>query len=181
MIISIIPSITKIFNSFYDFITEYFNNIDRNIVQISFPVHEIKLTKDNYNRESRKANIYSLNYLGLNYYILNNLKNIKGINELMEIMNTDFGYYAEETSEKNFFLVPYNCEDIVLENKNNIQMKISTNYIEDDDDDSKNKEKKSKKKVNNKTYDIILYIKCSKYHSEKLSILNNFIEKCEFY
>lgn len=172
--VSLLPILTKLFYSIYDYINEYLNNDDINIVKIKFPVHEIKLSKNSTYNETRTANIYSTYYLALNHYILNNLNDINGVNSLLEIMNTDLGYYKDDTDEKNFFLIPYNLNNIIIEKKNNIMLKVIINDKISEDNDKK--EKNNKKK----SYDIELYIKCYKYlYSDKLKILHNFINDCK--
>ena len=113
VITGLLPIINKLISTIYDYYNDYFNDEDKNIAKINFPVHQLKLTKDSHHNESRKVNVYSLNYLGLNNYILENLNNIEGLNTLIEIMNTDLGYYKDDTNEKNFILIPYNCDDII--------------------------------------------------------------------
>ena len=77
VIIGLLPVINKLFLTIYNCYNDYFNDEDKNIAKINFPVHQLKLTKDSHYNESRKVNVYSLNYLGLNNYILENLNNIE--------------------------------------------------------------------------------------------------------
>ena len=177
IITSLLPIINTLISTIYDYYNNYFNDEDKNTAKINFPVHQLKLTKDSHFKESRKVNVYSLNYLGLNNYILENLNNIEGLNKLIEIMNTDLGYYKDDTDEKNFILIPYNCDDIIIQKKNDIRLKISTNEINEDEKDDK---KKKEKFNNSKTYDITIYIKClPKDYQEKIKIIHNFINECK--
>jgi len=177
VITGLLPIINKLISTIYDYYNDYFNDEDKNIAKINFPVHQLKLTKDSHHNESRKVNVYSLNYLGLNNYILENLNNIEGLNTLIEIMNTDLGYYKDDTNEKNFILIPYNCDDIIIQKKNDIRLKITTNEINEEDKDDK---KKKQQYNNNKSYDITIYIKClPKDYQEKIKIIHNFINECK--
>jgi len=178
----LVPLINNNFNKIKEFFQElFYPYTDNNIVSIKFPVHEVRIQKDSYGRDSSIRQLYSIQYLAINDFMKNNLKNINGISNLVEILNVSLDYYSNDTNEKNFVLIPSDSTDILIREKDKIYCKIkSTEKKNRDKDDKDNKKEDNNEKT--KSYELILFIKCdtqSDYEKKcKLVILNNFIEEC---
>lgn len=176
------PFFMKIFNMLYEYIEELFypDNIE-NITSIKFPVHEVRVHKDGYGKDSSVRQLYSINYLAVNDYIRENLNEINGISNLIEILNVNMDYYSDDTNAKNFVLIPSDSSEILINKQNQIYCKIkSTEKSSSQSDDKDKKEKDSNDKV--KTYELILFCKLEIVSDEekknKLVILNKFIDDC---
>ena len=176
------PFIVKIFNYVYEYFEEWFYPASADeIVSIKFPVHEVRVHKDSYGKESSTRQLYSINYLAVNDYIRDNLKEINGISNLIEIMNVCMDYYSDDTNEKNFVLIPSDSSEILIEPISQIYCKIkSTEKSSDNSDDKDKKNEKSNGVI--KTYELVLFSKLvTKTNEEKktkLVELNKFITNC---
>jgi hypothetical protein len=176
------PFLIKIFYTLYEYLENWFypTNNDH-VVSIKFPVHEVRVHKDGYGKDSSLRQLYSINYLAVNDYIRDNLKEINGISNLIEILNVCMDYYSDDTNEKNFVLIPSDSTEILIEQSSQIYCRIkSTEKSSSESDDKDKKNEKSNDKV--KTYELILFCKLESNTAEekktKLVELNKFIETC---
>lgn len=183
IIITFSPIIIKLFNIFYEFVEEFVYGYDneKKYVSIKFPVHEIKIQKDAYSKDSSVRQLYSTNYLAINNYIRENLKNISGITNLVEILNLNMDYYSEDFGEKNFVLIPFDSTEILLSKEKQIYCKIKScekNFNNNDDKDKKDNIQNEKVK----NYELILFAKLDTLEEsekkDKLILLDEFIEDC---
>jgi SpoVK/Ycf46/Vps4 family AAA+-type ATPase len=176
------PFLAKLFNMLYEWIEDlFYTDSNENITSIKFPVHEVRVHKDGYGKDASVRQLYSINYLAVNDYIRENLSNIDGISNLIEILNVNMDYYSDDTNEKNFVLIPSDSSEILIETNNKIYCKIkSTEKSSNSSDDKDKKEKDSNDKV--KTYELVLFCKLANNTNEekknKLVILNKFIDEC---
>lgn len=183
ILVAFSPFIIKFITWLYEYIEYYiYMDSDESIVSIRFPVHEVKVHKDGYGKDSSTRQLYSINYLAVNDYIRDNLDKINGISNLVEILNVRMDYYSEDTNEKNFILIPADSTEILIESNSKIYCKIRSTekLFERKDDNDNKKEKNSNDKV--KTYELLLFIKLlTKLESEKKSsmiLLNKFVKEC---
>lgn len=178
------PILYKLFEWAYDKIEDwiYVGNTER-IASIKFPVHEVRVQKDSYGKDSSMRQLYSINYLAVNDYIKDNLDKIEGISNLIEILNVCMDYYSSDTDEKNFFLIPADSTEILVEPNSKIYCKIkSTEKSSESNDKNDNDGKKRDTNEKIKTYELLLFIKLqTDLDEEKKSsivILNKFIDEC---
>jgi len=183
IIITLMPFITKIFQIVYEYLEDLiFSEKHENIISIKFPVHDIRVQKDGYGKDNgTHRQLYSINYIAINDYIKENLDKIDGISKLVEILNVNMNYYAEDTNEKNFVLVPVDSGDILIEPIDGIYCKIqSINKNNSDITNSDDKDKSSNEKI--KKYELILFIKCigdsNQEKRDNMGKLNKFINSC---
>ena len=186
------PFIYKFFEWVLDWAYEWIYVEESNdIVSIKFPVHEVRVQKDSYSRDSSTRQLYSINYLAINDYIKDNLSKIDGINNLIEILNVCTDYYSSDTDDKNFVLIPSDSSEILIEPESKIYCKItstekSSDRTDSDGDKRKNKSENSTSNGNGggkiKTYELQLFIKLQNITNDEkrtqIQILNKFIENC---
>ena len=99
-----------------DYIEDWiYSGKDEKIVSIKIPVHEVKVHKDSYGKDSSTRQLYSINYIAINDYIKDNLGKINGISNLIEILNVCMDYYSGDTDEKNYVLIPSDSSEILIE------------------------------------------------------------------
>jgi hypothetical protein len=183
------PFIIKILNFIYEWIEDYiYPDLDK-IVSIKFPVHEIRVHKESYKSDSSIRQLYSINYLAINNYIRDNLDKIIGISNLTEILNVNMDYYSDDTNERNFFFIPSDSSEILIEPEKKIYCKIISTEKKNDvfnegtDNGIKNKTS-SDDKV--KTYILIIFCKADSPNNNitneekkiKMMYLNKFITSC---
>jgi len=185
IIITFSPIIIKVFLWFYEIMEDWiYMKKSENIISIKFPVHELIVHKDSYKDSDSKRQLYSINYIAINDYIRDNLNNINGISNLVEILNVCANYYSDDTNEKNFVLIPVDSSEILIEPINKIYCKISSTK-----NSSNNSDNNENKKINNniKTYELLLFIKLDsntnfikieQEKKDKLVLLNKFINGC---
>lgn len=188
LLIAFSPLLYKAFEWIYDILEDWIYVEDKeNIVSIKFPVHEVKVNKDTYGRDnSSTRQLYSINYLAVNDYIKDNLDKIDGISNLIEILNVCMDYYSSDTDEKNFFLIPADSSEIMIDGDSKIYCKIKSTEKnteqnrERDDKKDKSGDKNSNDKI--KTYELQLFIKLESDTNEgkksAMIALNKFIASC---
>jgi hypothetical protein len=182
IIIALSPFLIKIYNLVSDYIEDWiYSGKDEKIVSIKFPVHEVKVHKDSYGKDSSTRQLYSINYIAINDYIKDNLGKINGISNLIEILNVCMDYYSGDTDEKNYVLIPSDSSEILIEPNDKIYCKIQSSERKFDNSDKDNKKDSgSNEKI--KTYELLLFIKLeSEEEDEKKSSmvkLNKFIDDC---
>ena len=179
------PLLIKFFSKLYEYVEDWvYPESNESSVSIKFPVHEIRVQKDGYGKDSSTRQLYSINYLAVNDYIRENLKEINGISNLIEILNVNMDYYSGDTDEKNFVLIPSDSTEILIEQSSQIYCKIKSTEKLSDNQDEKDKNDKKNERSNNgiKTYELVLFCKLSVKTNEekksKLVMLNKFIETC---
>lgn len=182
IIIIISPFVVKIFNVVSEYLEDWiYSGSDEKIVSIKFPVHEVKVHKDSYGKDSSTRQLYSINYIAVNDYIKDNLDRINGISNLIEILNVCMDYYSGDTDEKNYILIPTDSSEILIEPNDKIYCKIlSSEKKSDNSDGDKKKDFTNNEKI--KTYELLLFIKLEKNEEEEKKTLmvklNKFIEEC---
>jgi hypothetical protein len=182
IIIALSPFLIKIYNLISEYIEDWiYSSKDEKIVSIKFPVHEVKVHKDSYGKDSSTRQLYSINYIAVNDYIKDNLHKINGISNLIEILNVCMDYYSGDTDEKNYVLIPTDSSEILIEPNDKIYCKIQSSERKSDNSDKDNK-KDSGTNEKIKTYELLLFIKIEldKEEEKKTSMvkLNKFIEEC---
>ena len=182
IIIALSPFLIKIYNIISEYIEDWiYSSKDEKIVSIKFPVHEVKVHKDSYGKDSSTRQLYSINYIAINDYIKDNLDKINGISNLIEILNVCMEYYSGDTDEKNYVLIPTDSSEILIEPNDKIYCKIQSTEKKSDNSDKDNK-KDSGTNEKIKTYELLLLIKIESDQEEekKTSMvkLNKFIEEC---
>ena len=109
------PFLLKLFKLIYNHLVNWIYPEDDEIISIRFPVHEVNVRKEGYGKDSSIRQLYSINYLAINDYIKENLNKINGISNLIEILNVNMDYYSDDTTGKNFVLIPSDSTEIIIE------------------------------------------------------------------
>ena len=176
------PFLLKLFKLIYNHLVNWIYPEDDEIISIRFPVHEVNVRKEGYGKDSSIRQLYSINYLAINDYIKENLNKINGISNLIEILNVNMDYYSDDTTGKNFVLIPSDSTEIIIESENQIYCKIKSNEKNQDESENNKDNKKSNSTDKVKTYELILFCKTIKQTNcdkkEKMILLNKFIDDC---
>ena len=155
-------------NHTQQFINDVFNN---KTVSIVLTTHTITI-QVGYSEKTKKSNIYSDTFMALLDYIGTSV-NIK---KKKEILTTQLqnGYCTRYDNNKNnrFQFIPSCFEDILINKKLGIFLRM-TNFKKNDDDDDKNKN------LNDLEATLYCYYQNHNDENDKIKLLKDFIEKIE--
>jgi hypothetical protein len=148
-------------------ITKYF--FYSPVISIEFVSHNVEYT-NGYSDKALNKNIFSPYFLGILHYVKLNKKNIDGLKNTTEILINKISdvsrpyWQRDESKEDKFLLIPENNEQICLDKKLKIYLKISVTANVDE-------------KINDKSYTMKLFTYTDQLSfEEQKNKLNQFVE-----